>query len=63
MKPEQECTRADLDDAAARRTEPPALYFPACGAFCDAFWWARRRDSGTREEDANRAVRDRADRM
>ncbi len=22
--------------------EPPKLYFPACGALCDIFWWARR---------------------
>ena len=25
--------------------EPPAVYFPACGALCDIFWWARRDDS------------------
>ncbi|HUA33058.1 MAG TPA: hypothetical protein VMA09_05595 [Candidatus Binataceae bacterium] len=27
--------------------EPPAVYFPACGALCDIFWWARRNDSKT----------------
>ncbi|MGA6970729.1 MAG: hypothetical protein WBY93_03800 [Candidatus Binatus sp.] len=22
--------------------EPPRIYFAACGAMCDIFWWARR---------------------
>ncbi|HVA78444.1 MAG TPA: hypothetical protein VNF27_11135 [Candidatus Binataceae bacterium] len=35
--------------------EPPPVYIRACGALCDAFWWARRtapaRDSSVRERD------------
>jgi hypothetical protein len=23
-------------------TEPPKIYFAACGTLCDIFWWARR---------------------
>jgi len=23
-------------------TEPPKVIWPACGAFCDIFWWTRR---------------------
>ncbi len=33
-EPDQE--RENVPDS-----EVPALYFPACGALCDAFWWAR----------------------
>jgi hypothetical protein len=38
-------------------TEPPRVYIRACGALCDAFWWARRTppaepgDSADRERD------------
>jgi hypothetical protein len=24
------------------QVEPPKVYFAACGALCDIFWWARR---------------------
>jgi len=24
------------------RVDPPKVYFAACGALCDIFWWARR---------------------
>jgi hypothetical protein len=27
---------------AVSSAEPPPAYIPACGALCDAFWWARR---------------------
>jgi hypothetical protein len=35
------------DDLSASRerepaAEPPAIYFAACGALCDLFWWARK---------------------
>lgn len=35
--------RANEREAAqpAERSDPPHLYFPACGALCDALWWAR----------------------
>jgi len=29
---------------AAARKSPPKIYFAACGALCDVFWWARRKD-------------------
>jgi hypothetical protein len=29
--------------AGAASGEPPAVYFPSCGAICDVFWWARRK--------------------
>ncbi|MGC1678248.1 MAG: hypothetical protein WA740_12035 [Candidatus Binataceae bacterium] len=42
-------------EAPAQAPEPPYLYIRACGALCDAFWWARRstpaRDSSDRERD------------
>jgi hypothetical protein len=24
------------------QVDPPKIYFAACGALCDVFWWARR---------------------
>jgi hypothetical protein len=26
------------------RKSPPKIYYAACGALCDVFWWARRSD-------------------
>jgi hypothetical protein len=36
--------RENNPDAAPASTqvEPPRIYFAACGALCDVFWWARR---------------------
>jgi len=30
------------DEKAPAPVEPPKIYFAACGAMCDIFWWARR---------------------
>jgi hypothetical protein len=42
-------------EAPASPKEPPYLYIRACGALCDAFWWARRsvpaRESSEHERD------------
>jgi len=44
---------------AAEAPEPPRVYIRACGALCDAFWWARRSapadraDSSDRERDGS----------
>jgi hypothetical protein len=43
MKPDREPALISADELPARPPEPAALYFPACGVLCDAFWWARRR--------------------
>jgi len=37
---------ADSDNRASQSTaekpaEPAAVFWPACGALCDTFWWAR----------------------
>jgi len=31
--------------------EPPTVIWPACGAFCDIFWWARRKPDAARSPD------------
>ena len=40
MLPEDENKTAAPD--ASTSTEPPKIYFAACGTLCDIFWWARR---------------------
>jgi hypothetical protein len=35
--------------AGAVSGEPPAVYFPSCGAICDVFWWARRKPAPAAE--------------
>jgi hypothetical protein len=40
--------QSEIEDAAqsqpAARKSPPKIFFAACGALCDVFWWARRKD-------------------
>jgi hypothetical protein len=62
MKHDSENARTSGDRRALKPAEPPALYFPACGALCDAFWWARHSDSSARAQDAGGAAGDPADR-
>ena len=31
-----------LAEPARESGQPPRVYFAACGALCDVFWWARR---------------------
>jgi hypothetical protein len=38
------------------QAEPPRIYFAACGAMCDIFWWARR--NPTAEESQPLPVKD-----
>ncbi len=33
----------DLDPPDVPASEPPRVYYLACGAQCDVFWWARRK--------------------
>jgi hypothetical protein len=40
MLPEDENKTAAPDSSTS--TEPPKIYFAACGTLCDIFWWARR---------------------
>ena len=43
-------------DTRAAETEtggPPEVYFAACGALCDVFWWARRKPAQSRASDSD----------
>jgi hypothetical protein len=60
MKPDREIPRAPVEDAGTQHAERPVLYFPACGALCDAFWWARRRTIADADP-AGSPVSDRSD--
>jgi hypothetical protein len=33
----------DTDPPDVAAPEPPRVYYLACGAQCDIFWWARRK--------------------
>jgi hypothetical protein len=39
---DDEKTAAADAQPASTHVEPPKIYFAACGALCDVFWWARR---------------------
>ncbi|MGB6554240.1 MAG: hypothetical protein WBE78_12160 [Candidatus Binataceae bacterium] len=34
--------------------EPPHIYIRACGALCDAFWWARRSTPAAHDSSSDR---------
>jgi hypothetical protein len=55
MKPDRDRAAIAADELRAQPPEPAALYFPACGALCDAFWWARRRASAGTDPTGSRA--------
>jgi hypothetical protein len=42
----------DRPDVAA--PEPPRVYYLACGAQCDIFWWARRKAATVDTPEADR---------
>jgi hypothetical protein len=35
------------NDEPDQPAQPPEVIWPACGAFCDIFWWARRKAETT----------------
>jgi hypothetical protein len=37
------------------RLGSPEVIWPACGAFCDIFWWARRKPDAAATEDSTPA--------
>jgi hypothetical protein len=39
MKSPEDTTKSD---SAREEKNPPAVYWPACGALCNVMWWARR---------------------
>ena len=41
MLPDKDENKTAAPDASTS-TEPPKIYFAACGTLCDIFWWARR---------------------
>jgi hypothetical protein len=43
---DQDFPSMPTDDKTPAPVEPPKIYFAACGAMCDVFWWARRDPSG-----------------
>jgi hypothetical protein len=45
--------RDDSKPEIAGDHEPPAVFFPACGALCDVFWWARRSKPAAEESPAD----------
>jgi hypothetical protein len=42
MLPDNENENKAAAPDASTSTEPPKIYFAACGTLCDIFWWARR---------------------
>jgi hypothetical protein len=42
MLPDNENENKTAAADASTSTEPPKIYFAACGTLCDIFWWARR---------------------
>lgn len=42
MLPDNENENKTAAPDGSTPTEPPKIYFAACGTLCDIFWWARR---------------------
>jgi len=42
MIDDEKSAAPDSSALPSTQVEPPKVYFPACGALCDVFWWARR---------------------
>ncbi|MFZ1888951.1 MAG: hypothetical protein WAU33_13025 [Candidatus Binataceae bacterium] len=42
-------------EAPASSPEPPRVYIRACGALCDAFWWARGSAPAKKDDPSDRA--------
>ncbi len=48
-----ESEKPDTRAAQTGTIEPPEIYFAACGALCDVFWWARRKPAQSRPRDSD----------
>jgi hypothetical protein len=52
-----EVPAASDSTTSATQVEPPKVYFSACGAACDIFWWARRDSPQQAQPDASAPVK------
>jgi hypothetical protein len=56
---EDRISMASHESDRAAAPEPPRVYFAACGAQCDVFWWARRKAQAEPAPAADSPPRDR----